>query len=93
VQVNTEALTQTEAVSLVTPCEEDSSHPIATSTEEVHVHGSIVTPTNQLSLPTVTPTGVATENGFVDAPELMRMVQHALSLLRNGDQAGAEQVL
>jgi hypothetical protein len=35
VQVNTEALTQTEAVSLVTPCEEDSSCPITTSTEVI----------------------------------------------------------
>jgi hypothetical protein len=81
VQVNTEALTQTEAVSLITPCEEDSSCPITTSTEEVHVNGSIVTPTNHLSLPTVMPTSVATENGFVDAPDLVRMMQHALSLL------------
>jgi hypothetical protein len=93
VQVNTEVLTQTEAVSLITPCEEDLSHPITTSTEEVHMNGSIVTPTNHLSLPTVMPTGVATENGFVDAPELVRMMQHALSLLGSGNQAGAEQVL
>jgi hypothetical protein len=35
VQVNTEALTQTEAVSLVTPCKEDSSCPITTSTEVI----------------------------------------------------------
>jgi hypothetical protein len=51
------------------------------------VNGSIVTPTHHLSLPTVTPTGVATENGFVDAPELVRMMQHALSLLRSSDPA------
>jgi hypothetical protein len=57
------------------------------------MNGSIVTPTNHLSLSTVTPTGVATENGFVDAPELVRMMQHALSLLQSGNQAGAEQVL
>jgi hypothetical protein len=52
-QVNTEVLTRSEAVSLVTPSEEDLSHPITTSTEEVHVNGSIVTPTNHLTLSTV----------------------------------------
>jgi hypothetical protein len=93
VQVNTEALTKSEAVCLVTPSEEDLSCPITTSTEEVHMNGSIVTPTNHLTLSTVMPTGVATENRFVDTPELVRMMQHALSLLQSSDQAGAEQVL
>jgi hypothetical protein len=59
-------------VSLVTPSEEDLSHPITTSTEDVHVNGSIVTPTNHLTLSTVMPTGVETENAFVNAPELVR---------------------
>jgi hypothetical protein len=62
VQVNTEALTQSEEVILITTSEEDLSHPITTPTEEVHMNGSIVTPTNHLTLSTVTPTGVATEN-------------------------------
>jgi hypothetical protein len=93
VQVDTEALTQSEAASLITPTKEDSSHPITTSTEEVQVHGSIVTPTNDLSPSTVMLTGVAIENGFVDSPELVRMMQHTLSLLQSSDQAGAEKVL
>ena len=86
----TTAATQSEAASLVTPTEHLNCH-LATSTEEAGVKSSIVTPTNDSSKqPTVMPTGVATENGFIDAPELVKMMQLALSLLKSGDQAGAE---
>ena len=87
------AAMQSEAASLVTPTEEHLNHHLATSTEEAGVKSSIVTPTNDsLKQLTVMPTGVATENRFIDAPELVKMMQLALSLLKSGDQAGAEQV-
>ena len=55
---------------------------------------AVVTPSNEsLVRPTFAPTGIVTENGFISAPAMLERMQLAYSLLRNGDAAGAEQLL